>query len=103
MLFTGNFFFFADLPGKERQGKKGNGEEEKENGKREGGKFKMEVEKSMKMSKFSLYFFAFHFFETTENCFGSTKKKISTWKKHFMRGKNLGMWLCPPPPEKHSS
>ena len=32
----------GDLPGKKRQGKKGNGEEKKENRKKEGGKLKME-------------------------------------------------------------
>ena len=69
-----------------------NGAEKKENQKKEGGKLKMEGEKSYKMRRRPL---------TTKICFESTKMGIFYWeKKHFMPGKNQEKWLCPS--EKYS-
>ena len=75
----------ADLPGKERQGKKRqNGAKKKENRKRGGGKLKMECGKSYKMRRgpfsfsffFFFFFFCFSFLKITEICFGCTKMGI---------------------------
>ena len=79
MFSTGNFF--ADLRGKERQGKM-------EKKRRKIAKGKLEGEKSMKMSR-KLTFFFLHV-ETTEICCGCTKIEISTRKKKtFHAGKKI--------------
>ena len=70
----------ADL-GIERQGKKGNGQENKENPKMEGGKFKWKED---------------HFSKPLNMFLGLPKWEFSNRKKHFMPGKNSGKITLPP-------
>ena len=77
---TSDWEISADLPGKERQGKNvkgGNGEENKENSKQEGGKLKMEGGKSSKMRSGP---FAFRFFRYLHKY--EVKKKTKTKTKN---------------------
>ena len=110
---------FADLPGEERQGKerRENLEEKKENCKREGGRFKMGMEK-YEMSR-KLFFFGFVFVLFCLFCFVFTlwnhwnlfgvyqngdfyrEKSISRQEKAFHTGKNQEKWLCPSPLPKN--
>ena len=99
----------ADLPGKERHGKKGkvekNGEEKKENRKRDDGKWEWKEEK-LQNEKRGLSFFFLLFIKTTEISFGSTKWEFSTEKKrkkenHFTPGKKSRETTSPY--EKYSS
>ena len=75
------------LIGKKRLGKRGNGEEKKENC-RAGGEQRT--------------FFAFHFLKPLKLVWGLPEKK-----EYFAPGINREKWLCPPPPfappEKYSS
>ena len=73
---------FADLLGKERQGKKEKGvkiEKKKENCKREGGKLKMEGGKVTKWGE-DPFFFACHFLKPLKFVLGLSKWKFSTGK-----------------------
>ena len=88
-LSTSHQEISAYLLGKARWKEKWkNGEEKKENQKREGGKFKMEGGKDTKWGE---YLFCFSLFKTIEICFGCTKMGISYWKKnkHFTPGKKI--------------
>ena len=87
----------ANLPGKNRQGKKGKGvkinwEEKKENRKRGGGKFENRRWKIYKMMRGPFFFFFFFFFtshlifKTTKICFGSTKMEIFYGEQAFHAG-----------------
>ena len=88
---------FADLPGKKRQGKGGNGEEKNENCEREGGKLKIEGGKKEKDRNLFIYFFIFYFlfyfilffftFQNDENLFWATKIEIFYREKAFHTGK----------------
>ena len=62
-----------------------NGEEKKENCKREGGKLKMEGGKSSKMRRGHIFFFFFCFslFKTMKICFEATKMEIFYGEKAF--------------------
>ena len=67
--------------GKERQGKRENGEEKKGNCKREEENLKWKG-KGMKMRRGPFFFFfCLSLFETNEICMGCTKMEISTGKK----------------------
>ena len=56
---TSDWESLADLPGKERQGKRENGAEKKEDQEREGRKLKMEGGKCYKMRRGFFFFFTF--------------------------------------------
>ena len=97
----------ADLPGKERQGEKGNwGWKE---GKLKKGRWKLENgrRKSYKMrtwgEDFFFFFFSFSLFKTTEICFRSTKMGIFYREKiHFPPWKKIKKNYFAPS-EKYSS
>ena len=72
-----------------------NGEELKENRKREGGKLKMEGGKVTKWGKNLSFFFYLHFSKTLKCVLGLSKWEFSTGKKHFTPGKKQEKWLCP--------
>ena len=73
-----------------------NGEEQKENCKRKGGKLKMEGRKSLKMRTFFFFFFLLFTFQTTKICFGATKMEILYQEKAFHAGKKSGKMTLPP-------
>ena len=85
----------ADLPGKERQEKKGKWS--RKEGKSKNAMWKIENgrRKSYKMRRGTLFFFRFSLLKTTEICFGSTGKKT------FHAGENQEKWLRPS--KKYSS
>ena len=81
-LLTGKFLLtYREKRGKEKRKNGGNGEENKENWKKEGGKLKMEGG----LTKWGEDFF----FNAIEICFGSTKMEIFCGEKHFMQGKKI--------------
>ena len=101
-FFTGKFY---DLPGKKGQGRKGNGEEKKENLK---GKWKIENGrgKVWKWAEdffficfcflFVWFFFLLVTFWNHWNLFGVYQNGQFSWEKsYFMLGKNQETWLCP--------
>ena len=90
----------ADLPGKERQGKKATMDQKRkktEKGKVE--KLEMEGGKVTKWGE-DLFFFFFIFSKPLKFVLGLPNREISTRKKHFTLGKKSGKWLCPS--EKYS-
>ena len=98
-LLTGKFLLtYWEKRGKEKRERGENGEEMKENFKREGGKLEMEVEKLWKIKEvrtfffFFFFFFAFHFWKRQK--FGSLfwiyqNGNFSTGKEHFTPGKKI--------------
>ena len=86
---TSDWEISADLLGKEKQGKMvENGEEKKENWKREGGKLKMEEREIRKWGEdffflSFLFFFFVSLFKTIEICFGSTKMEKLWGRRAF--------------------
>ena len=98
-LLTGKFLLiYQEKRGKAKKwkGGRGNGEEKKENCKREGGKLKLELGgKSPKMRR-GPFSFAFYFSKQQKFVLGLPKWKFFTGKKDFTPGKNQGKkWLCP--------
>ena len=104
----------ADLPGKERQGKRG--QWRRKEGKSKKGRWKIENGrgKSYKMRRgplcfffcfvlflfvfclFFFFFFAFHFSKPLKFVLGLPKWEFSIGEKHFTPGKkNQEKWLCP--------
>ena len=82
-----------DLPGKERQRNRENGEEKKENRNWEGGKLKMKGGKLQNEER--TYFFFFSLFKTTEICFGSTKIGLFSTGKSISRREKINLLrLC---------
>ena len=95
---TSNREISADLPGKKEARKRGKGMKIV---KEDVGNWKRKVEKIQNEER-SFFFFFFFFFclslfkNTKIICFGSTKWKFSTRKKHFTPGKKSGKVTLPP-------
>ena len=86
----------ANLPGKERQRKKGK-MQKKENRKREAGKLIVRGKVTKWGEDFFLlfFFFAFHFSKPLKFVLGLPKWEFSTREKHFTLGKNSGKMSFP--------
>ena len=95
---------FADVSGKNREGKKGKGVQiDKKRRKMVKGRLKIgkgSRKSSKKIWRLFFFFFLFFFlpftFENDRNLFWVYQNgKFSTGKKHFTPGKNQEKWLCP--------
>ena len=97
MPFTGKFLLTYIL-GKERQGNKGNGEEKKENCKREDSKLRMDGGKVWKWAGdlFFFLFFACHFLKPMKFVRVYQNGNFH-WEKTFHDGKKLGKVISPSP------
>ena len=93
---TSHWEIFADLRGKEREGRKGKWIGQKENRKREVGKLKMEGGKLQNEER------TFSLLKLLKFVLGLPKWEFSTGKKHFRPGKNIRENAFAPS-EKHFS
>ena len=87
----------ADLPGKEREQKRENGEKRRKILKKEKKKGKVQIWKwkEEKLQR-GTYFFAFHFSKPLKFVLGLPKWEFSTRKKHFKPGKKSRKMTLPP-------
>ena len=85
---------FADLPGKEREEKRENGEEKKENCQREGGNFSNGNLYKMKQRTLFFFFVCFHFLKQLKFVLGLPKSTFLPGKACHAR-KKLGKVILP--------